>query len=184
MSASYAAILCLNTLPLSVSAEPAKEKVLIDFTDIRADRDGSVLKNYEYTFGSWEKHVKDLPRRGVLVQAATNKGGLGENRTMLALANTPIVELVFIIGSANQATSMNFSLEDKDGTEQQWNIPFEGMRPGPLYRCRLDLTKPSNEQKPGKIPGMNLKKIYAWQVKGDYSEPGIEVMLVMLVAPK
>ena len=143
-----------------------------------------LVKNYDYVWGAWEKHVTDIPRRGALIQAAINDGQLGEDNTDVKFADTPIVELVFVIGNANKAAGLNFYLADYDGTEQQWSIPFEGLSPGRACHVQLDLTKCTKETEKGKKPGMNLKKIYSWRVQGDWGKSNIEVLLVKLVAAK
>lgn len=163
----------------------AKEEVLIDFADVRKDPDGTVLKHYEYTYQDWGSgHVVDLAGRGALVKAASGRGGLGENKTMVKFDKTPEVELVFTLGTANQANGLSLSLTDKDGTEHQWQIPFSGKAPGQTYRHKLDLTKRDQELKPGKTPGLDLKKISAWQIRGDSKPPKVEVLLVKLVGQK
>lgn len=174
-------------LPLHLMAAPAKEDVLIDFTYIRQERDGTdvkVIKNYEYVWGAWNKHVSDIPKHGALIQAPINDGQLGEDSTMVKFDKTPNVELVFSIGSANKATALNFYLADSDGTEQQWRIPLEGLVPGKECHFPMDLTKCTTEAKPGKVPGMNLKKINTWRIQGDWSKLAAEFLLVKLVAPK
>lgn len=183
------AVLLFNILlpSLQLRAAPAKENTLIDFTYVSKERDGTeirVTKNYEYVWGAWDKHTIDIPKRGVLIQAPINDGQLGEDSTMVNFDKTPNVELIFSIGNANKAVALNFYLADKDGTEQQWKISLEGLVPGNEYHVPLDLTKCTSEQKPGKNPGMNLKKIYTWRIQGDWSKSSIEVLLVKLVAPK
>lgn len=169
-------------LPVALAA---KEEVLLDFQQIRRDPDGTVYKCYEYTFGDWDSgRVIDLRGKGALVQAPSGKGGLGENKTMVRFDKTPVVDLHFIIGNANQAKAISFGLTDKDGTEQTWQIPIAGLPPGTNQLVRLDLTKHSSEQKPGKTPGMDLKKIVTWQVRGDYTDPKVEILLVQLVGQK
>ncbi|HEY8995513.1 MAG TPA: hypothetical protein VIM71_12665 [Lacunisphaera sp.] len=169
-------------LPLALAA---KEEVLLDFKHVTRDPDGTTFKCYEYTFGDWDNgKVIGLPGKGALVQASSGKGGLGENKTMVRFDKTPLVDLLFIIGNANQAKAISFGLTDKDGTEQTWQIPIAGLPPGMDQRVRLDLNKCSSEQKPGKTPGMDLKKILTWQVRGDYTDPKVEVLLVQLVGQK
>jgi len=172
-------------LLLLPAALAAKEEVLLDFKHISRDPDGTLYKCYEYTFGDWGSgKVIDLRGKGALVQAPSGKGGLGENKTLVRFDKTPLVDLHFIIGNANQAKAISFGLTDKDGTEQTWQIPIDGLPPGTNQQVRLDLTKSSSEQKPGKTPGMDLKKILTWQVRGDYTDPKIEVLLIKLVGQK
>jgi hypothetical protein len=172
----------LLLLPVALAA---KEEVLLDFKHISRDPDGTIYKCYQYTFGDWgEGKVIDLRGKGALVQAPSGKGGLGENKTLTRFDKTPLVDLHFIIGNANQAQAISFGLTDKDGTEQTWQIPIAGRPPGTDQHVRLDLTKPSSEQKPGKTPGMDLKKILTWQVRGDYTDPKVEVLLIQLTGQK
>jgi hypothetical protein len=46
----------------------------------------------------------------------------------------------------------------------------------------MELAAPTSESKPGKKPGLDLKKIVTWQIRGDYSEPNVEVLLIKLSA--
>ena len=170
---------------LSLRAAPAAENVLIDFTDVRVDHiSGETTKSYEFAWDDWGKHITDLPGKGCLIQSPTNKGTLGENRPSLPFDKTPIVGLDFVVGNANHAKLINFILEDSDGTEQGWTISFENMSKGQLHRVPLDLTKCTYENKPGKKPGLNFKKLASWKISGDWSDPNLEVLLVKLVAPK
>jgi hypothetical protein len=163
----------------------AKEETLLDFKSVHRDRDGPVFKCYEYTFEAWgNKKVIDLPGKGALVQAPSGRGGIGENKSMIRFDKTPLVNLYFIIGNANKAHAINFALTDKDGTEQQWTIPIGSLPKGSLQKFPLDLTKPTNELKPGKTPGLDLHKIGVWQIRGDYTEPNVEVLLDRLAAEK
>ena len=166
----------------SLAAVQPKEKVLIDFTSVKRDPDGKVFRVYEYAFGDWDKHIVDLAGRGTLIKAPTGKGGLGENKTMVQFGKASVVDLQFVIGNANQTEALSFSLEDKDGSEWTWTIPLAGKPHGQLLGQRLDLGKSESEQKAGTTPGMNLKKIGTWQVRGNYSDAKVEVLLVKLTA--
>ncbi len=178
--ATFAAI-CLAL----ITTASAKEEVLLDFSDINRDPDGKIWKCYQYSFGDWgDKKVIDLKGRGALVQAPSGKGGLGENKTLLRLDKTPQVDLRVVIGNANRASAISFGLTDKDGTEQTWQVPIANLPKGTDQRIRLDLTKPSSEQKPGTTPGMDLKRLATWQVRGDYTDPNVEVLLVQLIGHK
>ena len=175
----------LALLLLLPAALAAKEEVLLDFKHFTRDPDGTTYKCYEYSFGDWGNgKVTDMKGGGALVHASSGKGGLGENKTLLRLDKTPLVDLYFIIGNANQATGLSFGLTDKDGTEQTWQIPIAGLPKGTLQKVRLDLNKSSSEQKPGKTPGMDLKKLTTWQIRGDFTEPKVEVLLVQLIGQK
>ncbi len=165
------------------AAQP-REEVMIDFTTVSRDPNGTVNRSYEYAFGDWGKHIVDLQGRGTLIKAPTGKGGMGENKTMVEFGKFPVVDLQFVIGNANKAQALSFSLEDRDGTEQTWAISIAGKPRGQLLRQRFDLRTPDHEQKPGKTPGMNLKKVLTWQVRGDWTDPNVEVLLVKLTAEK
>ncbi|HYC72719.1 MAG TPA: hypothetical protein VEB66_16025 [Opitutaceae bacterium] len=171
---------------LLLSAAPtafAKETMLVDFAASRKDPDGTTFRPYEYTFQDWGGgKVHDDRGRGALVRAKSGKGGLGENRTMVRFDKTPAVELAYILGNGNRASGLSFALTDKDGTEHQWNVPFNGQVPGREYRHRMTLAQRDQELKPGKIPGLDLKKIVTWQVRGNYQDAPVEVMLRKLVA--
>jgi hypothetical protein len=161
----------------------APSNVLIDFANIRRDPDGTVFRPYEYTWEDWgRKRVIDLAGRGVLIQTPSGKGGMGENRTMVKFNRTGAIELMYLIGNDNQARSINFALVDNDGTEHQWSLPLEGKGKGRHLFHRMELAAPTNESKPGKKPGLDLKKIVTWQIRGDYSEPNVEVLLIKLSA--
>lgn len=163
----------------------AKEEEILDFKTIRRDPDGTIFKCYQYSFGDWGGgKVIDLRGRGALIQAPSGKGGIGENKTLVRFDKTPVVELVLVIGNANNANAISFGLTDRDGTEQTWQIPLAGLPKGLDQRIRLDLTKPSSEQKPGDKPGMDLKRLSVWQVRGDFTAPNVEVLLVQLVGLK
>jgi len=175
----------LALLLLLPAALAAKEEVVLDFKAFTRDPDGSTHKCYEYTFGDWgDGHVTDLRGKGALVRAGSGKGGLGENKTLVRLDKTPQVDLFFAIGNNNKATAISFGLTDKDGTEQTWQIPLAGLPVGTEQHVHLDLTKPSSEQQPGKKPGMDLKKLDTWQIRGDYTDPRVELLLLQLVGQK
>lgn len=163
----------------------AKEVDLLDFRKINRDPDGTTFKCYQFTYGDWgEGKVIDLRGKGALVKAPSGKGGMGENKTLIRFDQTPVVDLYFVIGNANQAKAISFSLTDKDGTEQTWQIPIDTLPKGKDLQVRLDLTKCSSQQQPGKTPGMDLKKISSWQFRGDYTDPKVEVLLVRLTGQK
>ena len=175
----------LAFLLLLPAALAAKEEVILDFKSVIREPNGNTYKAYQYAFGDWDKgKVVDLRGKGALVQAPTGKGGLGENSRPLKLDKTPLVDLHFIIGNANKAAAINFSLTDKDGTERSWPIPLSSLPKGTNQTVRLDLNKLASEQKPGKTPGLDLKKIETWQVRGDYTDTKVEVLLVQLIGQK
>lgn len=174
-----AAACALLTLAGTVSA---KETVLIDFADSRKDPDGTIFRVYEYTYQDWGGgKVHDLRGKGTLVKAQSGRGGLGENRTAVKFDKSAAVDLVFIIGTQNRAPGITFALTDKDGTEHQWNVSFAEKSPGPEYRQRITLAQKDQELKPGKTPGLDVKRIASWQVRGNFQDGPVEVMLRKLV---
>lgn len=177
---------CLALLLLLSSAlASAKEEEILDFKTVRRDPDKTIYKCYQYTYGDWgDKRVIDLRGRGALIQAPSGKGGLGENKTLVRFDKTPVVELILIIGNANSANAISFGLTDKDGTEQTWQIPLASLPKGIEQRIRLDLRTSSSEQKPGDKPGMDLRRLSSWQVRGDYTDLNVEVLLVQMVGLK
>lgn len=176
------AAVCTVLLSAALAAS-AKETVLINFADSRKDPDGTVFRVYEYTFQAWgDGRVQDIRGGGALVRAPSGLGGLGENRTGVRFDRTPAVELVYIIGTGNRANSITFALTDRDGTEHQWSVPLAGKPPGVEHRQRIELARRDSEQKPGRTPGLDLKKIASWQVRGDYQPAPVEVMLLRVVA--
>jgi hypothetical protein len=182
MTVGVALTLFSLATPIGALAAQVKEKVLIDFTSFRRDPDGTTFRPYEYAYGSWDKHVVDLKGRGTLIKASDGKGGLGENKTMIDFSKSPMISLSFVIGSANQAKGMNFSLEDKDGTEETWWVPLENKTSTPVTAFRFELSKSDVKAKPGTTAGLNLKKISTWQIRGDYTDAKVEALLVKLVA--
>jgi hypothetical protein len=174
---------CLALCTLAAAAP--KETVLIDLTDVRQDPIREITeKNYEYVYDTWSKKVIDLPGKGALVQAPTGRGGLGENKTMVRFGKTKIIEVYLIVGAANKAQSVRLSLEDKDGTIQNWNMPIGTQPKGDLLKFTLDLEKSSDEEKSGKTPGLDRNKIYSWQLKGDWQDANVEVLFIKIVGLK
>lgn len=169
---------------LSSPLQAAEVETLIDFTDSRRDPDGTVFHAYEFVWDTWNKHVLDLPRRGTLIQAPSGSGVMGENKTMVDFRDCHALHLHFVIGNQNSAQKLVFTLEDSDGTVQAWNIPLAGLPVGREVRQLIDPAKSDNEEKPGKKPGLNLKKISTWQIKGDWSAANVEVLLLRLTADK
>lgn len=171
----------LGTGPLSPNAEAASQpRPLIDFQANSRDRDGSVFHEYEYVYGDWQKHAIDLPRRGLLIQAPSGKGGVAQGRSRIAFHKHTAVRAHYVIGIENKARTVVFALEDGDGTVHAWSIPLEGLERGKEFGFRLDLATPTREDAPGKKPGLDLKRIYKWEVKGDWSDPAVEVLFIAL----
>jgi hypothetical protein len=165
---------------LSPSAR-ASQTVLIDFSNIERDPDGTETRPFSNVWGDWDRHVNILHGRGTYIKAATGKGGLGEDDPTTDLDKCTAIEIVFVIGQSNKAAGLSFYLEDKDGTKMVWNISFADMPPGREIRHRMDLNKPDYVESPGKIPGLNNKKIAVWQLRGDNNDPAVEVLVIKLL---
>lgn len=158
----------------------AEDRLLVDFADYHQERDSRPSRPYEYAYQDWDKAVHPLPGKGTLVQAPSGKGGLGENKPAADFGKLRAVEIFLVIGNANQARSLSFGLVDKDGTDWGWNLALEGKPRGAVLAYRLDLAQPDYETKPGKAKGINLDKLTSWQVRGDFSAPSVEVLLIRM----
>lgn len=172
-----------------LAAEPAvgppKESILIDYADVRREPNGKVvLRPYEYAYGDWDHHAIEIPDRGTLIQAPSGKGGIGENSPMARFRDCTALALYFTIGNANQAQAIAFFLEDADGTKQTWNIRLARRPAGQPMRLRLHFEKPDAQETPGKKPGLDLAHIAAWQIKGDWSDAKVEVLLMRLAGER
>jgi len=161
----------------------AKDLVVINFAYMPRNADGTHQRSYEYAFGDWEKtkNVGELPEKGLIVNLVGSKGGVGENRG-LDFRKHSLARVTFLIGGRNKAESCGFSLVDSDGTDQNWEIPLKDKKRDSVLTVLLDLTKPTREDKPGKIPGLDLKKLKSWQIKGNYQDAPIEVMFIKVTA--
>jgi hypothetical protein len=51
-------------------------------------------------------------------------------------------------------------------------------------RQHIDLAKCDNEAKPGSKPGLNLKKIDSWQIRGNWQDPKVEILLIKVIGVK
>lgn len=162
--------------PLTAAPKPT---ILIDFTDSHREMNGTVSHEYDYTYGDWgDGHVVDLAGKGALVKAASGKGGMGENKTLVRFGRAAAVDFIYLIGNANKAASINFAITDDDGTEYQWSIPLAGKPTGQLLLQHVNLSKPDSTPNAGKISGLDLKHVASWQVRGDYQAPNVEVLLI------
>jgi len=166
-------------------AAPAKDVVVIDFTSMPRNDDGTRQRGYEYSFGDWDdrsgRAVGQIFEKGLLVNLAGSKGGVGENRGLDFRKHTR-ARIDFIIGDRNRAEAYAFTLVDTDGTDQSWEVSLKGLPVGVPLSTTLDLTKPSREEKPGKKPGLNLPKLDVWQIKGNYGELPLEILIVKVTA--
>lgn len=167
--------------PLAPAARAAKGPVeILNFGNYRRDPDGTTYKPYEYAYGDWNKAVSNFRNQGTLIKSRTGKGGMGDNNAGLSLGGMTAVDLVVVVGNENHAKSLNFLLQDKDGTGHVWDLPLADKPHGPDIRFRLVLDKPDRVENAGKTPGLNTKKIAVWQLRGDNSDPNVEVMAIKL----
>ena len=179
------AALSASTLASLPAAEPTRELVL-DFTYMQRETDGTYKRSYEYGFGDWDEKGKvgQVAHQGLLVNHAGSKGGVGENRR-LDFSKSTKVGIAFMIGNRNQAAAFGLSLTDRDGTGQVWQIPLAGQPRGQALYAEFDLKKPTRTDNAGKVAGLDLKKIESWQITGDFGDAPVEllVMKVFAVSP-
>ncbi len=167
----------------------ASDTVLLNFTDNRVDPDDHTeIHAYAWSWNDWKKPnvrgYSNKGQRGVLITAPSGKGNLGESGTAVKFWKTPTVYLHYTIGNNNAAKALSFGLTDADGTEAFWKIELEGKTKGAEVIQKMDLTKPDDIRKPGKTPGLDLKKVVDWQIQGDYQDDRVEVLLIRLVGEK
>lgn len=162
-----------------------KDVVVIDFTQMPRNTDGSRQRGYEYSFGDWSddtgRKVGQILDKGLLVNLAGSKGGVGENRD-LDFRKHSRARIDFIIGNRNRAEAFSFTLVDKDGTDQSWEVSLKDRTKGLPTHGVVDLATPGREDKPGKKPGLDLKKLRTWQIKGNYGDEPIEILIVKVTA--
>lgn len=182
----FLALLGLGAITPGVmsTATAAQPRVVIDFTDHGYDPfEKKARRPYEFSYNDWDKkRVSGLPGKGTLIQAPSGKGGMGENNTAVSFAKADAVGLIYVIGNGNTAKVLSFALTDRDGTEAKWTVPLEGKPKGQPQVAEFHLTRPERTDKPGKTPGLDLKKISSWQVQGDFQPANVEVLLVKLMA--
>ncbi|HWA28310.1 MAG TPA: hypothetical protein VG734_21860 [Lacunisphaera sp.] len=164
------------------SPAAAKDLEVINFVSMYRNPDDTYEKAYEYTFGDWQnKNVVQLPGKGLVVNLVGSKGGVGENRGLDFRKHTK-ARVTFMVGNRNKALSFQFSLVDKDGTDQSFDVPLDNRPAGVEQTHTLDLTKPSREEKPGSTPGLNLKKLKSWQIKGSFQAEPSELLFLRVDA--
>jgi hypothetical protein len=170
-------LVLLASILASASAAGPKDLVVVDFTHMRRDPGAEPQRSYEYSFGDWEgkKGVFQVEGKGAIVNLLGSKGGLGENNGLDFRKHTK-AKISFIIGNRNQAESFTFSLADSDGTECSFDIPLKGLDKGALLYAIIDLARPAREDKPGKKPGLDLKKLKTWQLRGNYQALPLEIL--------
>jgi len=168
--------------PLNVAV--ARDEVVIDFTDMLRNTDGSRQRSYDYGYGDWGnagKKVIQVLGKGLILNLAGSKGGIGANSDLDFGKNTH-ARFEVVIGGRNQAANITFALVDSDGTDASWDIPLKDQPTGQPVAYLLDMTKPSREDKPGKKPGINLKKLKSWQLRGNFQDLPVELLVIKLVS--
>lgn len=169
--------------PLHAAA--VRDLVVIDFTDMLRNTDGTRQRSYEYTYGDWNdptgKSVVQMLGKGLLINFVGSKGGVGANRDLDFRKHTR-ARINLIIGNRNRAGSFGFSLVDTDGTDQSWDISLKDQPVGRPLNLLVDLTKPSGENKPGRKPGLNLAKLASWQIRGNFQDEPIEILVLKITA--
>jgi hypothetical protein len=179
------AALLFASVPALLHAAAPRDVVVIDFTSMPRNDDGTRQRGYEYSFGDWDdrsgRAVGQIFEKGLLVNLAGSKGGVGENRGLDFRKHTR-ARIDYMIGDRNRAEAFAFTLVDTDGTDQSWEVPLKGQPVGVPLSTTLDLTKPSREEKPGKKPGLNLPKLDVWQLKGNYGDEPLEVLVIKVTA--
>jgi hypothetical protein len=175
-----------SLLAVSLAALPAadlpKDIVEIDFVRAIKTPDGGFQRAYDNDWDDWQgtKKVAQIPEKGLLLNHVGCKGGLGEDRT-LDFRKHSKARILFVLGNGNQATSIIFSLVDKDGTDQAYEIPLADQPRGTPISYLIDLTQPSRVDKPGKVAGLDLKKLRSWQLKGNYGDAPIEILITKVL---
>jgi len=167
----------------SAPAAAVKDLTVVDFTHMRRDPGQDPQRSYEYRFGDWDgaKGAVQIPDKGLLIPLLGSKGGLGDNQG-LDFRKHAKARIIYIVGNRNQASSFGFSMVDRDGTDAAWDIPLAGIAPGTPVAALVDLSKPSRTEKPGKEAGLNLKKLDSWQIKGNYQDKPVEVLILKIIA--
>jgi len=159
-----------------------KDLEVINFVAMYRNPDDTYDKGYDYPFGDWQnKNVVQVPGKGLIVNLVGSKGGVGENRG-LDFRKHAKARIAFVVGNRNKAKSFQFSLVDKDGTDQSFDVALETLPPGVTQTHTIDLTKPSREDKPGSTPGLNLKKLKSWQLKGNFQDEPSELLFLRVDA--
>jgi hypothetical protein len=165
-----------------VVAAATKDIEVIEFTHMFRNTDGTYERSYEYAYGDWgDNKVVQVNGKGLLVNLLGSKGGIGENRGLDFRKHTK-ARIAFMIGNRNRASGFAFSLEDKDGTNHAFDIPLTGKPVGQLLAATLDLTKPSREEQAGSKPGLDLKKLRVWQLKGNFQSEPLEILVLKVLA--
>lgn len=161
---------------------PAKDVEEVNFLRMERNPDGSYERTFEYAYGDWgNNRAVQVQGKGLLVNLAGSKGGIGENRGLDFRKHTK-ARIDFIIGNRNRATSFVFTLEDKDGTNQSYDISLQDKPKGAPLSAVIDLTTPARVNQPGGKPGLDLKRLRMWQLAGNWQDLPVEILFLKIWA--
>jgi hypothetical protein len=160
---------------------------LIDFTYIARDTttgEDSTERAFEYSFGDWGNgKVIQVRNKGLLVNYLGSNGGVGANKR-LNLRGSARIQIEFIIGNRNAASSFSFGLEDADGTKQSFSIPLADKPVGRPISHVFAVDQPTSTDAPGKVAGLDVKKLKVWQLKGNFQTQPLEVLVSKVTGVK
>jgi len=180
--ASILAVSCA----VAFAADPKpKARVLVDFTRQAVDMDGGQpkpIKSYDYSFEAWNDKLVFIDGKGVLIPALPGRGGMGQDNRLPIRADATSCVIEYAVGARNESESFTVSMVDSDGTEVSWFIGLKDKPRGVPVASTLDLATPDKEDKPGKKPGFDKTKTKTWQIKGNWQEPKLELVLIKLSA--
>jgi len=174
-------VVALTSSPFFLPTAAGKEEEVLNFIDMHRNSDGTYEKGYEYSFGDWEKKAVQVPAKGLVVNLTGSKGGVGDNGG-IDIGKFTRLRFSFVLSNRNRAKSFVFSLTDKDGTDQSFEVSLEGVPRGVEQKFTVDLTKPTRVDAPGSVPGLNLAKLKVWQLKGNYQDEPIEILFLRIAA--
>lgn len=169
---------------LAADSKP-KTKVLIDFTKEEVEVENGIPKpmhKYDYSFETWSGKLVFLQDKGVLVPGLPGRGGMGKDDHLAINAAATSCLMEYAIGVRNESESFTITMVDSDGTDVSWFVSLKDKPRGVPLSVTLDLAKPDKEDKPGKKPGFDKTKTKTWQIKGNWQEPKIELVLIRLSA--
>jgi hypothetical protein len=176
------ALLLLLTCLATAQAAAVKDLVVLDFKRMPRNPDGSYERIFEYSFGDWgDKKAVQVRGEGLMIRLLGSKGGVGSNVGPDFRKHSK-ARIAFIIGNRNRASSCSFSLVDRDGTDCAYDIPLAAHPKGQEISVLIDLPQPSRVEKPGSKPGLDLKKVETWQLKGNFQAEPIEVLFLKVTA--
>ena len=177
-------LLLAGLIPVHTAKADAK---LIDFTFIARDTttgEDSKEREFDYAFGDWGGgKVNQIRNKGLLINHLGSNGGVGANKR-LNLRGTTKIKIEFVIGNGNVASSFSFSLTDNDGTDCSYTVPLEAKPKGTPISHTFDLNSPTSSEKPGDKPGLDLKKLKVWQIKGNFQAQPLEVLISKVTGVK